>query len=474
MTEISGINKITGKRTAFLNLGCKVNAYETEAMQQLFEEAGAMIVDFSECADIYVINTCTVTNIADRKSRQMLHRAKHKNEAAIVVAAGCYVQAAKEELKQDISIDILVGNNMKKEIIAIVNEYLHAINSFETDTALQKNNLQRSESHIIDISKQTEYETLELETVVDKTRAYIKIQDGCNQFCSYCIIPYARGRIRSRKAESIITEVKLLAAKGYQEIVLTGIHLSSYGFEDKTAAEQASLQSDEEAALLSLIRELNSIDGIKRIRLGSLEPRIMTEDFVKTLSGFSGVCPHFHLSLQSGCDETLKRMNRKYKTADYAKSCRVLRKYFDDPAITTDVIVGFPGETKEEFIKTKEFLEEIKFAGMHIFSYSKRKGTVAEKLKNQVPDVEKNSRSDILLRVELNMRRIYKEGHYGRVDSVLFEESLVINGENYMTGYTSRYEKVVLKTEESLSNQLILVIITGHIEKDLLLVKKLD
>jgi len=323
------------KKAALHNLGCKVNAYETEAMQQMLEEAGYEIVPFSEKADVYVINTCSVTNMADRKSRQMIHRARKRNDKAVVVAAGCYVQTKEKEALADDAIDILIGNNQKAELIRRLDEFF-AERAAKVEAVVDINHIPQC------------FEELPLSKTAEHTRAFIKVQDGCNQFCSYCIIPYARGRVRSRKPESVLEEVKRLAEKGYQEVVLTGIHLSSYGV-------------DCEDTLLHLIQEVHKVEGIRRIRLGSLEPRIITEEFVRALSGLEKICPHFHLSLQSGCDETLQRMNRKYTTAEYEAACALLRRYFEHPAVTTDVIVGFPGETEEEFAVTEAFLKRIHF-----------------------------------------------------------------------------------------------------------------
>lgn len=447
-------NYINGKKVAFLTLGCKVNSYETEAMQQLFVQAGADVVEFHEAADIYVVNTCTVTNIADRKSRQMLHKAKHMNSEAVVIAVGCYVQAAKEELLKDSSIDIIIGNNRKGEIVSIVN-------TFFDDGVLPE---------IDDISKEKEYEELSLSIISEKTRAYIKIQDGCNQFCSYCIIPYARGRIRSRKAEDVIAEVKSLVLKGYKEIVLTGIHLSSYGFENLSVQEQATLKKkDGHSPLLDLLIDLNHLEGLERIRLGSLEPRIITEDFVKTLAEQDKICPHFHLSLQSGCEETLKRMNRKYTPEEYFEKCEILRKYFEQPAITTDVIVGFPGESEEEFLQTKQFLRKVSFSQMHIFKYSRRKGTRAESMDGQVPDTLKAIRSDELIALEETMRRNYREQFVGSSDEILVEEQIIVDGETYVTGHNKRYIKFMCKSDADLSNQIITVKILGQYDKDTML-----
>lgn len=452
-------NQIQNKKVAFLTLGCKVNSYETEAMQQLFVDAGATVVNFSDPADIYVVNTCTVTNIADRKSRQMLHKAKNMNEEAIVVAVGCYVQAAKDELEKDHSIDIVIGNNRKSEIVAIVNSHYN-----ETDI-----------DSVIDISEENEYETLSLSAISDKTRAYIKIQDGCNQFCSYCIIPFARGRIRSRKKEDIVEEVKRLTSQGYKEIVLTGIHLSSYGFETKSVKEQASLQADDgKSPLLELIILLNQIEGLERIRFGSLEPRIITEDFVKTLAEQSKICPHFHLSLQSGSVETLKRMNRKYTPDEYYEKCTLLRKYFTSPAITTDVIVGFPGETTEEFDETRKFLEKVSFSQMHVFKYSKRKGTKAEAMPNQVSDQEKSRRSEELIHLEDEMRSNYRNQFIGQIDEILVEEQITLDGEVYAVGHNKRYIRCIFKTEKDFTNELVKVKIISQYDKDTMLTEIID
>lgn len=430
------MNNILGKKTAFLTLGCKVNAYETEAMIELMKEAGAEIVDFSERADIYIINTCTVTNIADRKSRQMLHKAKKGNDAAIVVAVGCYAQEAGESLKEDAAVDIVVGNNRKKEIVEIIDEYIRtdgSVNMLLPEMKLEK-----------------EYEMLNIDSFEEKTRAYIKIQDGCNRFCSYCIIPYVRGRIRSRKPGDILDETKTLAAAGYKEIVLTGIHISSYGDDFEKSDEN-------KAHLLLLIKELCKVEGIERIRIGSLEPRIITEDFVKNLAKEEKVCPHFHLSLQSGSDTVLKRMNRKYTTDEYYNGCEIIRKYFDEPAITTDVIVGFPGETEEEFNETYEFLKKIDFAGMHIFKYSRRKGTKADAMPDQIHEEIKHKRSEKLLELEESMRMAYYERTVGKETVLLTEEQIVVDGEVYMTGHDKRYNKYYVITDKNNQNSLIKV-----------------
>ena len=418
-------------RTAALhNLGCKVNSYETEAMQQLLEEAGYEIVSFHEKADVYIINTCSVTNIADRKSRQMLHRAKKQNPEAVVVAAGCYVQSAAEELKADLAVDVIIGNNKKQDLVPILEEYFKD----RTDS-----------SHVIEINETHEYERLSIHKIADHTRAFLKVQDGCNQFCSYCIIPYTRGRVRSRSPEEVVAEVRELAAAGYQEVVLTGIHLSSYGVDFK---------EEENENLLSLIRQVHEVDGIRRIRLGSLEPRIITDDFAKALASMPKFCPHFHLSLQSGCDETLKRMNRHYTTEEYAAGCDILRRYFDNPAITTDVIVGFPGETEEEFEATKVFLERIGFYEMHIFKYSRRAGTRADRMPEQVPEQIKNVRSEALLLLEKQMSKAYRESFLGKKKTVLLEEKTEIGGRAYMIGHTMEYVKAVIPYADDLKNKM--------------------
>ena len=412
------------RKAALHNLGCKVNSYETEAMQQLLEAAGYEIVDFEDQADVYIINTCSVTNMADKKSRQMLHRAKAKNPDAVVVAAGCYVQAAGEKLKEDEAIDLVIGNNKKADLIPLLEECLAGREV--TDS-------------IIDISATHEYESLHIAKQADHTRAFIKVQDGCNQFCSYCIIPYTRGRVRSRRPEDVVSEVLELTANGYQEIVLTGIHLSSYGVDFK----------GENIDFLYLIKLLHEIEGVKRLRFGSLEPRVITEEFAKELSKMDKICPHFHLSLQSGCDETLKRMNRHYTADEYYNGCEILRKYFKNPAITTDVIVGFAGETEEEFAATKEFLEKVNFYEMHVFKYSRRAGTRADKMPNQVPEQIKTKRSAELLALEAEMSRKYRESFLGQETEVLLEEPVTINGEQYMIGHTKEYVKVVVPLDET-------------------------
>ena len=429
------------KKAAFLTLGCKVNQYETNAMTEILESRGYTIVDFKEEADVYVINTCSVTNIADRKSRQMIHRARKKNPEAVVVAAGCYIQSGENDLLEQGTADILIGNNKKKDIADILDRYFR-----------EKEKI----CELTDLGRGAEYEPLFVTRVNDHTRAYLKIQDGCNQFCSYCIIPYTRGRIRSRQPGDILREVRQLADKGYLEIVLTGIHLSSYGKDLGTTD------------LLTLIGQLNEVEGIRRIRLGSLEPRIITESFVKSLKDCEKVCPHFHLSLQSGCDETLKRMNRKYDTREYLEAVRLLRRYYDEPALTTDIIVGFAGETDEEFDRTAAYLEEINLYEMHVFKFSVRKGTRAEKMPGQVDDKTKARRSDILLDMVKRHKAAFESSRIGRKESVLLEEEVIRDGKRYMQGYTERYMRVLVPMEDTSlslkSNQIIDAIIKQSLD----------
>ena len=417
------------RKAALHNLGCKVNAYETEAMQELLEQAGYQIVPFEEQADVYIINTCTVTNVADRKSRQMIHRARKKNPGAVIVAAGCYVQT-KDTAGLDADIDIVIGNNKKKEIAKVLEDYFR-----ERDAGAKK--IER-----LDIGHTSEYEDLTVSHTAGHTRVFLKVQDGCNQFCSYCIIPYARGRVRSRSREEVVAEVRRLAERGYKEVVLTGIHLSSYG-------------TDIGDDLLSLILSVHEVEGICRIRLGSLEPGIITEEFARTLSECPKFCPHFHLSLQSGCDATLKRMNRRYDTAQYEEKCQILRKYFQDPALTTDVIVGFPGETEEEFEASRAFIDRINFYETHIFKYSRREGTRAAVMDGQVLDSVKTKRSALLLELGQKKQREYEEKLLGTTREVLMEESVVIDGETWQVGHTKEYVKIGRKTREDLSNQLV-------------------
>lgn len=424
------------RKVALHNLGCKVNAYESEAMQQALEEHGYEIVPFAPGADIYIINTCTVTNIADRKSRQMLHRAKKMNPDAIVVAAGCYVQAQGENIEKDPSIDLVIGNNKKQDLIEILASYEEE----KKQEALQKR------MHMIDINHTTEYEDLSISHTAEHTRAYIKVQDGCNQFCSYCIIPYTRGRVRSRTRADVLQEVERLAKSGYQEVVLTGIHLSSYGVDLK-----------EKDSLLGLICAVHEVEGIRRIRLGSLEPRIITEEFVKQIAGLPKVCPHFHLSLQSGCDATLRRMNRRYTAAEYKAGCELLRKYYDKPALTTDVIVGFPQETEEEFEESRAFVEEIHFYETHIFKYSRRAGTRADRMEGQLTENTKHQRSQVLLALDAKRKQEYMEQFIGRQVEVLVEEQIEAEGRLCWVGHTKEYVRVAFAADAGMQNKNVLV-----------------
>ena len=431
------------KKAALHNLGCKVNAYETEAMQHLLEEAGYEIVPFTQKADVYVINTCSVTNMADRKSRQMLHKAKKNNPDSIVVAAGCYVQTSEKEVLNDLSVDIVIGNDRKHDLVRLLEEYsLDSVNDTVDDINDGKH----------------DFEELFIDQTKEHTRAFIKVQDGCNQFCSYCIIPYARGRVRSRRFENVIAEVERLAANGFKEVVMTGIHLSSYG-----------VDFEEATGLLELIQAVNAVKGIERIRLGSLEPKIVTEHFASELSKLDKICPHFHLSLQSGCDATLKRMNRKYTTKEYERGCELLRKYFVHPAITTDVIVGFPGETEEEFEQTKAYLEHIHFYEMHIFKYSKRKGTRAAVMPDQIDEQIKAARSEKLIALGHDMSKEFRKFYIGKNEEALFEEKAVIGDKEYFVGYTKEYVKVAKKTDENLENQIVSGRISGMLTDEILL-----
>lgn len=437
------------KKAALHNLGCKVNGYETEAMQKLLEEDGYEIVSFHEKADVYVINTCTVTNIADRKSRQMLHRARKLNPDAVIVAAGCYVQAQEEAGQEIEGIDILIGNNQKKNLI----DLLHAYEQHEDTKA------------VIDINHTGEFEELYVDSAGDHTRAYIKIQDGCNQFCTYCIIPYVRGRIRSRQPEEIVKEVERLADAGYQEVVLTGIHASSYGMDfvnPKMDLDSWVNMKGEKKDLLYLIRQIHKVEGIRRIRLSSIEPRIITEKFAKELSELPKVCPHFHLSMQSGCDATLKRMNRHYTSGEYYEKCGILRTYFEHPAITTDVIVGFPGETQEEFETTRAFIEKVGFYETHVFKYSRRNGTKAAAMPDQVPEQEKARRSQILLDLCKKKKKEFEDQMIGKQVEVLLEETFEKEGILYRTGLTKEYVKVAVKADGTRENQIMDMTIENH------------
>lgn len=436
--------EITMKKCALHSLGCKVNSYETQAMQKMMESAGYEIVPFGEeIADIYIINTCSVTNIADRKSRQMIHKAKKLNPEAVVAAAGCYVESAGDNIDED--VDIVIGNNEKSHLIEILNEYFEHMDKEKS----------------VDIGKVTGFDELNIDSPLEHTRAYVKIQDGCNRFCSYCIIPYVRGRIRSRKLDDVMAEIKRVAASGCKEVVLTGIHLSSYGLDFK----------DSTVKLIDVIEAVNRIEGIERIRLGSLEPLIVTEEFVRRLAKCKKICPHFHLSLQSGCDETLKRMNRRYNVDEYYKGVELLREYFPDAAVTTDVIVGFPGETEEEFNITKKYLEKVCFYEMHVFKYSRRKGTVADKMPDQIPENIKSERSTELLELNEILSNGYREKYIGKKVKVLLEENHIIENKKYIIGFTDTYVRVALENpEEKLyTNQIVNVRVKKLFEKDMVI-----
>lgn len=435
------------KKVALHNLGCKVNAYEVEAMQQLLEQAGYEIVPFQEGADVYLINTCTVTNIADRKSRQMLHKAKKMNPEAIVVATGCYAQTDTEKLKEDTSVDLILGNNQKNRIVEALEEY-------------EKEHSKKT--RVIEINKTKEYEELSIDHTAEHVRAYIKVQDGCNQFCTYCIIPYARGRVRSREIADILEEVRKLAEGGYKEVVLTGIHLSSYGVDFK--------EEEKKQNLLSLIRAVHEIHGIQRIRLGSLEPRIITEEFLEGISSLPKVCPHFHLSLQSGCNKTLKDMNRRYSAEEYAEKCELIRKYYPAPALTTDVIVGFPQETEEDFQESYEFVKNIHFYETHIFKYSRRQGTKAAAMKGQLTEAEKAKRSEKMLELHDLRSGEYEENMIGRNLEILIEEEAEIDGRSFYLSHSREYVKVAVEKKEGLHiNDLLTVKITGFAKEHILL-----
>ncbi len=426
------------KTVAYHNLGCKVNSYEMDAMLQALQAQGYQLVPFEDKADIYIVNTCTVTNIADRKSRQMLHRAKKTNPEGIVVAVGCYVQSDTQTLEADSAVDLLIGNNKKKDLVEILEAYMEGT----------------AQESVIDLSHTAAYEEMQITSTAEHTRAYIKIQDGCSQFCTYCMIPYARGRVRCRKKESVLEEIQGLAAAGYKEFVLTGIHISSYGMEE----------------LLSLVQAIDSIEGVERIRLGSLEPRIVTEDFAGGLSAIAHLCPHFHLSLQSGCDSVLKRMNRHYTAEEYARGVLLLRRFFGNPAVTTDVIVGFPGETEQEFEITRKFVEDIGFYEMHIFKYSKRRGTKAAVMPAQVPEEVKTHRSNVLQAIELRASKAYRASYIGRNAEVLFEEKKYIHEKEYWLGHTREYVKVACRGQDQmLENQLVTGKISAFLQDDILL-----
>ena len=448
------------KNVALFNLGCKVNSYEMEGMRQALVEKGYHIVPFDETADIYVVNTCTVTNIADRKSRQMLHRAKQQNPKAIVVAVGCYVQTGREAVEKDESIDLAIGNNRKKDIAEILEEFLK-----EREEGRRPDKTLHGTT-ILDIAHIREYEEMQLKHTAEHTRAYIKVQDGCNQFCSYCAIPYSRGRVRSRSAEDVLREIRGLAEAGYKEAVLTGIHLGSYGIDFE---EQPGLKG--QGRLIDLIEQVHEIRGLERIRLGSLEPRIITPDAAARLAALPKLCPHFHLSLQSGCDRTLKRMNRHYTVGEYYESVEILRECFDVPAITTDVIVGFPGETEEEFCCTESFLEKVGFYEMHIFKFSRRRGTAADRMPDQVPDQVKTLRSSRLFKLEHRQSMEFRRHYIGREAEVLLEDRTEIAGRDYWVGHTKDYVKVALAAETGRtlgSNTIVRVPVRGFLTDEIL------
>ena len=433
------------RKAALHNLGCKVNSYETEAMTQLLKKAGYEIVSFQDQADVYIINTCSVTNMADRKSRQMLHKAKKQNPNAVVVATGCYVQTATEKVAQDLSIDLVVGNNRKKDIVEILNEYYAEKEAGE----------QVKEEYVIDINHTDEYEDLEISTVTEHTRAHLKIQDGCNNFCSYCIIPYARGRIRSRTMESIKAELERLSASGFKEIVLTGINLSCY--------------DDNGQKLIDVIEMADNVNGIERIRLGSLDPEVVTEDFVERLGKVKKICPHFHFSLQSGCDKTLKAMNRHYTSDEYYEKCQLIRKHIDNPAFTTDVIVGFPGETEEDYISSREFVKKVKFAELHVFKYSKRDGTVAAKMPNQIDEKIKTLRSEDLIKTGEELTKEFRQAKIGQDTTVLFEEKILLDNKEYWVGHTVDYIKIAVPEKENLEGQIRKVNVKDFLTNEIML-----
>lgn len=435
-----------GNKVALHNLGCKVNAYEIEAMQQLLEEAGYEIVPFEPGADIYVINTCTVTNIADRKSRQMLHKAKKMNPEAIVVATGCYVQTGGEKLEKDEAIDLVLGNNQKINIVEALAEYAE--------------NKPGHGSHVIKINQTKEYEDLSIDHTAEHVRAYIKVQDGCNQFCTYCIIPYARGRVRSRNIESVLKEVRALAEKGYKEVVLTGIHLSSYGVD---------FPDEKKETLLSLIRAVHEIEGIQRIRLGSLEPGIVTREFAEGIAALPKVCPHFHLSLQSGCDETLERMNRRYRSGEYRERCELLREVYGNPALTTDVIVGFPQESEEEFRKSYDFVDSIRFYETHIFKYSRRQGTKAAAMDGQLTEAEKSFRSEKMIELHHRHAGDYEKSMLGKKLEVLIEEEYTKDGRTWYLGHSREYIKTAVPKSEAYGvNDIVGVKAEGFLEEHIM------
>ena len=475
------------KNVALHNLGCKVNSYEIEVMQQMLQEKGYNIVPFDEVADIYIVNTCTVTNIADRKSRQMLHRAKQLNPDAIVVAVGCYVQTGKEAIEKDASIDLCIGNNRKKDIATILEEYLKERGELtEEGTPARRENKTLHGTTVPDIAHTYEYEEAQLHQTAEHTRAYIKIQDGCNQFCSYCAIPLARGRVRSRKAEDVLQEAETMAEKGYQEIVLTGIHLSSYGidFEDEAWAEGKSVRKVQnagdtekeqrlgytgESKLVDLVERLCGVEGIQRIRIGSLEPRVVTTQTAKRLATQPKVCPHFHLSLQSGCDETLERMNRRYRSGEYRERCELLREVYGNPALTTDVIVGFPQESEEEFQKSYDFVDGIHFYETHIFKYSRRQGTKAAAMDGQLTEAEKSFRSEKMIELHHRHAGDYEKSMIGKELEVLIEEEYTKDGRTWYLGHSREYIKTAVPKSEAYGvNDIVIVKAEGFLEEHIM------
>ena len=435
------IENKNNKIISFITLGCKVNQYETNAMAQKFKEKGYKVIEGEAKADIYVINTCTVTNMSDRKSRQMLRRMKDINKNAIIVACGCYVQVSKEEVEQMEEIDLVLGNNEKKNIVEYVEKYIEE---------------NKKEENMEDVMQQREFVDFGDVTYTEKTRAVIKVQDGCDRFCSYCIIPYARGRVRSRKPQSVISEIEKIAKQGIQEVVVTGIHVASYGKD-----------FNNDYKLIDLLEEINKIEGIKRIRLGSIEPLLITEEFVERLKKLEKICHHFHLSLQSGCDETLKRMNRRYTIEEFKEIVNRLRKNYEDVILTTDIIVGFPGETEEEFNKTYEFLKDIKFYKMHVFKYSPRKGTKAAKMPKQIDGKQKEMRSKKLIELSDFNEKTYNEAYINKEVEVLFEEEK----EGMYKGHTENYILVYYKSEENLENKMKKVI-CKEVEKNYIIAKQ--
>lgn len=441
------------KKVAFHTLGCKVNIYETEAMQELMQKAGYSIVDFDDKADIYVVNTCSVTNMADRKSRQMLHKAKKDNPDAVIVAVGCYVQAAAKSIKQDEKIDIIIGNNMKNKIADIINDY------YEHQ---DPNTVDISGDFVLDISKIKEYEEFRVLKHKEHTRAFIKIQDGCNQFCSYCIIPYTRGRVRSRSIEEIEKEVRDLVNAGYKEVILTGIHISSYG-----------LDFEDRIQLIELVEKVAAIEGVKRLRISSLEPRIITEEFVERLAKLDNFCPHFHLSLQSGSDNTLKAMSRRYDASEFKEGVRLIRKYFDMPALTTDIIAGFPGETEDDFTESLEYIRDIGFFELHVFPYSKREGTKAASMKETLSNKDKTRRVNLLLSMQEPIRRNFLEEKIGKEVEVLIESEFEHENKRYVLGHSKEYIKVALPYIEKARNMIIPAKLISFIKDDIILGEEL-